>query len=75
MGDGDDIAVSGCIDRIWQRDVPTRDHAFKPNDCLIVTDGSRRQNDILRMEVVARAGDNHNHLFDRATEELILCVP
>ena len=47
----------------------------KPNDSLIVTDGSRRQNDILRMEAVSRAGGNHNHLFDRATEELILCVP
>jgi len=47
----------------------------KPNDSLIVTDGSRRQNDILRMGAVSRAGGNHNHLFDRATEELILCVP
>jgi DNA-binding MurR/RpiR family transcriptional regulator len=28
----------------------------KPNDSLIVTDGSRRQNDILRMEAVSRAG-------------------
>jgi hypothetical protein len=63
-------------DRIWQRDVPTWDHGLASlSDSLIVTDGSRRQNDILRMEAVSRAGGNHNHLFDLATEELILCVP
>jgi hypothetical protein len=63
-------------DRIWQRDVPTREHELASlSDSLIVTDGSRRQNDILRMEAVSRAGSNHNHLFDLATEELILCVP
>ena len=64
----------GCMTEFGSAMFQPWDHASL-SDSLIVTDGSRSQNDILRMEAVSRAGSNHNHLFDLATEELILCVP